>query len=319
MDFRQLETFVNVAKLKSFSKAAEKLYITQPTVTNHIQNLEKELGTILINRMGKKISLTKAGTLLYKNALNILNSFEMTKFELDVFKGQIQGHLEIASSSVPRKHLLPKIMSSFLKKYPDVTFTILENDSKQVINSIIDGDYDFGIVGAKFGNNNLEYLKIMNDRLVLITPLDFREDLNNFDTINIKELLKSNFILRDEGSGTREALQKWFKRKGIDLEDLKVIAYIEDPDCIKELVTLGAGVSIVSEKMISNEIQLDKIKALYIEDLNIEREFYFVYHKNRQLPPLGETFKNHILENSKNSPKWLRIPISFDVKIDKAA
>ena len=303
MDFRQLETFVNVAKLKSFSKAAEKLYITQPTVTNHIQNLEKELGTLLINRMGKKISLTKAGTLLYKNALNILNSFEMTKFELDVFKGHIQGHLEIASSSVPRKYLLPKIMSSFLKKYPDVTFTVLENDSKQVVNAIIDGDYDFGIVGAKFGNNNLDYLKIMNDRLVVITPLDFREDLKNFDTIKVKDLLKSNFILREEGSGTREVLQKWFKEKGIELEDIKVIAYIEDPDCIKELVTLGAGISIVSEKVIDNEIKLNKVKALYIEDLNIEREFYFVYHKNRQLPPLGETFKDHILEKSKNSPE----------------
>lgn len=303
MDFRQLETFVNVAKLKSFSKAAEKLYITQPTVTNHIQNLEKELGTLLINRMGKKISLTKAGTLLYKNALNILNSFEMTKFELDVFKGQIQGHLEIASSSVPRKHLLPKIMSGFLRKYPDVTFTILENDSKQVVNSIIDGDYDFGIVGARYGNSNLEYLKIMDDRLVLITPLDFRNDLNNFDTISVEEILKANFILREEGSGTREVLQKWFKGKGISIDDMKIIAYIEDSDCIKKLVSLGAGVSIISEKVISNEIQLNKVKALYIEDLNIEREFYFVYHKNRQLPPLGETFKDHILENSKNSSK----------------
>lgn len=299
MDFRQLETFVNVAKLKSFSKAAEKLYITQPTVTNHIQNLEKELGTLLINRMGKKISLTKAGTLLYKHALNILNSFEMTKFELDIFKGQIQGHLDIASSSVPRKHLLPRIMSSFLKEYPDVTFTVLEHDSRQVINSILEGEYDFGIVGANFGNNNLEYLKIMSDRLVLITPKDFRDDLSNFDTINMEDILKCNFILREEGSGTREVLQKWFNERGIDNEDIKIIAYIEDSDCIKELVTLGAGVSIVSEKVISDDIKLNKVKALYINNFNIEREFYFVFHKNRQLPPLGETFKDYVLENSK--------------------
>ncbi len=298
MDFRQLETFVNVAKLKSFSKAAEKLYITQPTVTNHIQNLEKELGTLLINRMGKKISLTKAGTLLYKHALSILNSFEMTKFELDVFKGHIQGHLEIASSSVPRKQLLPKIMSSFLNKYPDVTFTVLEHDSRQVINSILEGDYDFGIVGANFGNNNLDYLKIMNDRLVLIAPIDFREDLNNFDTITMEEILDCNFILREEGSGTREVLQSWFNERGINTDDIRVIAYIEDSDCIKELVALGSGVSIVSERVIKNEIQLNKVKALYIKDLNIERDFYFVYHKNRQLTPLGETFKEHVLENS---------------------
>lgn len=301
MDFRQLETFVNVAKLKSFSKAGEKLFITQPTVTNHIQNLEKELGTLLINRMGKKISLTKAGTLLYKHALNILNSFEMTKFELDIFKGQIQGHLEIASSSVPRKYLLPKIMSSFLKEYPDVTFSVLENDSRDVVNSIIDGDYDFGIVGAKFGNNSLDYLKIMDDKLILIAPSGFRDDLTNFDTIAFEDIIKCNFIFREEGSGTREVLEEWFNERGIGDDDLKVIAYIQDSDCIKELVSLGAGISIVSEKIIGNEVKLNKLKALYIEDLNIEREFYFVYHRNRQLPPLGEKFKDFVLENTINS------------------
>jgi len=97
MDFRQLETFIEVANLKSFSRAAEKLYITQPTVTNHIQNLEKELGTILINRSGKNISLTEAGDLLYKYAINIVNSCEMAKFDLAAHKGRIQGHLNTRS------------------------------------------------------------------------------------------------------------------------------------------------------------------------------------------------------------------------------
>lgn len=113
MDFRQLETFIEVANLKSFSRAAEKLYITQPTVTNHIQNLEKELGTLLINRSGKNISLTEAGSLLYEYAINIINTCEMAKFDLASYKGRIQGHINIYSSSVPRKHILPNIMVSF--------------------------------------------------------------------------------------------------------------------------------------------------------------------------------------------------------------
>ena len=136
MDLKQLETFVEVAKLKSFSKAADRLFITQPTVTNHIQNLEKELGSVLINRMGKTISLTKSGTLLYKNAMEILNAVEMTKFELDSFKGSIQGKLDIISSSVPRKYLLPGLIHNFLQKYPDVTFSISNNDSKDVVSKI---------------------------------------------------------------------------------------------------------------------------------------------------------------------------------------
>lgn len=300
MDFRQLETFVNVVKLKSFSKAADKLFITQPTVTNHIQNLEKELGTLLINRMGKKISLTKAGSILYKNSLSILNSFEMTKFELEAFKGKIQGHLEIASSSVPRKCLLPSIISSFLIQYPEVTFSVLENDSKQVINSILEGDYDFGIVGSKFESNNLDYISIFSDKLVLITPNNFREDLKNYDEIEINDLLSSKFILRERGSGTRDAIEAWFNEQGFSIDSIKVVAYIEDTNCIKELVSLGVGISLVSEKVVQDELKLGKYKMLTVKGLNINREFYFVYHKNRQLNPLGEAFRDFVLNNKKD-------------------
>src|SRR5690606_9094478 len=169
MDFRQLETFVEVAKLKSFSKAAEKLYITQPTVTNHIQNLEKELGTLLINRLGKTITLTHAGNILYSYAINILNTCDKAKFELATYKGKIQGHINIYSSSVPRNYLLPKIINSFLNIYPDVTFSIGHGDSKRVIRSILDGETDFGILGAKYSSNNLKYLNLMDDELILIT------------------------------------------------------------------------------------------------------------------------------------------------------
>lgn len=295
MDFRQLETFVEVVKLKSFSKAADKLFITQPTVTNHIQNLEKELGTLLINRMGKKISLTKAGSLLYKNALGIINSFEMTKFELEVFKGQIQGHLDIASSSVPRKYLLPNIIKDFLEKYPDVTFTILDKDSKEVINSILDGEYDFGIVGAKYNYNNLEYLKIMEDTLVLIAPTTFMPDKENYSRIRISDILSSNLILREEGSGTRKAIINMFQDQGIEIDNFKCVASIEDTEAIKELVSLGVGLSFMSEKAVLSDLSINKYKAFYIEELDLHRDFYFVFHKNRQLSPLGETFKKFVI------------------------
>lgn len=296
MDFRQLETFIEVAKLKSFSKAADKLFITQPTVTNHIQNLETELGTILINRMGKKITLTKAGTVLYKNALNIINAFEMTKFELDSFKGHIHGQLDIISSSIPRKYLLPSIMHDFLCIYPDVVFSILDNDSREVISGILEGNYDFGFVGAKHESYKLEYIKIMEDKLVLITPLEFRKDLKNYDKIQLKDIINSNFILRETGSGTREVLEKKLSELDICINDLKIVAYIEDTESIKELVALGTGVSFLSEKAVQNDLGNKKYKTLYIADMDLNRDFYFVYHKKRQLSPLGETFKEFVLK-----------------------
>jgi len=259
MDFRQLETFVEVAKLKSFSKAAEKLFITQPTVTNHIQNLEKELGTLLINRFGKKITLTDAGNLLYKYAINILNSCEMAKFDLASYQGKIQGHLHIYSSSVPRKYLLPTIIKNFLNNYPDVSFTVGDKDSKKVIRGILDGETDFGILGAKFPSNNLRYIDLMEDRLVLVTPNSPDFPGENFSFISKDILFREKIIFREEGSGTR------FKR------------------------TLCR--------------RPKKYKVFYVEDLDFIRKFYFAFHKNRQLSPLSEAFKNYILEFVKDQKK----------------
>lgn len=296
MDLRQLETFIQVANSKSFSRAAEKLYITQPTVTNHVQNLEKELGTLLINRSGKNISLTDAGSLLYKYAINIVNSCEMAKFDLAAYKGKIQGHVSIFSSSVPRKYILPNIIHDFLSIYPDVSFTLADNDSKNVTNSILEGDTDFGIVGAKYSSNNLNYIDLMEDRLLLITPNSTKFNKPNFSTLKLKDILKENILLREEGSGTRNLLEFELKKNKLNLNSLNIIAYIEDTETIKELVSLGTGVSFISEKAIEEDIKSERYKAFYIEDFNLTREFYFVYHNKRQLSPLNETFKNFVLE-----------------------
>lgn len=303
MDFRQLETFVEVSKLKSFSKAAEKLFITQPTVTNHIQNLEKELGTILINRFGKNITLTDAGNLLYKYAINILNSCEMAKFDLASYQGKIQGHLHIYSSSVPRKYLLPQIIKNFLGAYPGVSFTISDKDSKKVTKGILDGETDFGIVGAKYKSNNLEYINLMEDQLVLVTPNTSKYPEENFSTISKDRLLQDNLLFREEGSGTRSLIEQVFQESGISMDKLNISAYIEDTETIKELISLGVGIGFLSQKAVINDLNLEKYKAFYIEGLDFIRKFYFVYHKNRQLSPLNETFKNYLLEYVKDQKK----------------
>lgn len=296
MDIRQLETFVYVANLKSFSKAAEKLYITQPTVTNHIQNLEKELETILINRSGKNICLTDAGNLFYKYAINIINTCEMAKFDLGSYKGRIQGHLYIYSSSVPRKYILPKILANFSKKYPEVTYTLSNKDSKDIINSILEGDTDFGIVGAHFPSNKLEYIDMVIDELVLITPNTEHFSKPNYSVISIEEILKENILLREEGSGTRHVLLNSLKSKGINPEELHVLGYIEDTETIKELVSLGLGVSFMSKRGVSLDVEIGKYKAYYVKGLELKRKFYFVYHNKRQLSPLNEAFKSFVLD-----------------------
>lgn len=300
MDFRQLETFVQVVQSRSFSKAAEKLFITQPTVTNHIKNLEEEVGTLLLNRMGKKISLTNAGTILYNEALDIINSLEMIKHELSIYSNEIKGHLDIVSSSVPRKYLIPSIIDAFLKDHKHVTFSISDDDSQEVVNSILDSYTDFGFIGDKYPNPNLEYIDIISDRLVLIASNDFMPELDNFDNVDVKSILEERFIFREEGSATRNIFVNEFEKHGVSLSQLHTVGYVRDIDTIKNMVSLGIGISFISEKLIEDDMKLNKFRAFTVNELDLSRNYYFVYHKNRQLTPLGETFKNFILKKIDN-------------------
>lgn len=296
MDIRQLKTFVEVAKLKSFSKAAESLFLTQPTVSNHIQSLEKEFDTVLINRLSKGITLTDAGQILYTNALDMINTYETAMYQLDSYKGRVEGHLEISASSVPRKHLLPVLIRSFLLKYPDVSFSVSDKDSLQIIEDILSGDTDFGFVGAKYDTRNLTYVPVMEDNLVLIAPKDQFLGKNDYESVSLESIIDHPFIFREEGSGTRESVRLAMKNSGFDLERLKIVAWIEDVEAIKRMVALGVGSSFISEKDIDSGPIIEglKYKVLKVDDIELSRKFYLVHHKSRKLSPIGESFRASI-------------------------
>lgn len=303
LDFRHLETFIQVVKLKSFSKAAQQLYLTQPTITSHIQNLESELGTILLNRSGKSISPTGAGKLLYKYALNIINMRNMAQFDLGVYQGKIQGHLDISISSIPRHYVLPSLLKDFMSKYPEVTFSITDYDSKNVFDSIIEGNTDFGIVGTYFKSPNLEYIDLINDELCVITPNNSDYPWENYSELDPEFLISEKIISREKGSGTRGLIESQFIEHGIDYDSLKIIAYVDDTDAIKRFVELGIGISFTSKKAIKREVDMGLIKCFTIKGFELKRMFYFIYHKKRQLSPLSKTFKDFVVEYIENNQK----------------
>ncbi|AKL94912.1 transcriptional regulator LysR family [Clostridium aceticum] len=293
MDLKQLESFVIIAKLKSFSKAADYLYLTQPTISSHIINLEKELNTTLINRTNKKISLTKAGEVLYEYAVNIINLKENAKFKLEEFKGKITGNIEIACSTIPEQYILPDIICEFSKFYPDVTFNMSHYDSKQVVEGILQGEVDFGVVGAKISHSQLKYLELLTDEIVLVTP--FSEPYGSFETeVNLKDILQENFIFRERGSGTRTLLESTLKKHKINANDLKIIAYIENTEAIKQCIRKGLGISFLSKYAIENEVKHNLLKTFKIKDVNLDRSFYLVCHKYRSPSPLETVFQKFV-------------------------
>ncbi|MBN2259581.1 MAG: LysR family transcriptional regulator [Clostridiales bacterium] len=296
MDFKQLESFITIAKYNSFSRAAEKLYLTQPTLSNHIISLEKELDTILFNRVNKKVTLTDAGTLFLQNALDILHSRDRAIFSLNKFKGSINGLLEISSSTVPQHFFLANLIKEFSLKYPNVRYKILKHDSHDVIEKISQGEIDFGIVGQAVPMRNIEYRQIMGDDIVLISSKEFEKD-----TVKIEELEHLPLIVREEGSATRAVLFDKLSEEQICIENLNIIAEIESTSTIKQFVTKNIGLAFISTRELNEETSCERFKVIDIENFKISRNFYFAYNKKIAFSPLCEEFKNYIFELCKKN------------------
>ncbi|MGB4608481.1 MAG: selenium metabolism-associated LysR family transcriptional regulator [Sedimentibacter sp.] len=295
MEFNQLESFIKVVKFKSFSLAAKELYTTQPTVSNNIKNLEKELNTTLLDRNSKTISLTDSGKLFYKYAVELVNIRDKAKFAIADHDCKVEGVIEICASSIPEEYILPYVIKDFSKKYPKVLFSVTHKDSRKVIDSILEGKLNYGIVGAKYYSEVLEYIDFYEDEIVLCLPEGERNPWSDKDLLDIKTLFSEKFIFRKPGSGTRRLIEERLSEKGIDLDDLNIISYIDSNEMIKKMVELGLGISFISKIAVKNECDLKLIKTLRIKDLDLRRNFYFVYNKNRTLPPLVEAFKDFLI------------------------
>lgn len=295
MDFKQLEVFVSVVKHQSFSKAARELFLTQPTVSAHIQNLEKELGSILVNRSNKSITLTKSGEILYEHAIGILNNCKRAIYDIKEYSGKIEGMIDIACSSIPETYILPDFMKNFSNEYPDVKFSISHYDSQYAISEILNERINFGLVGSQPNNPQIEYMDLINDELVLITPVDLHIE-NTDGYIDINELYKLNFIMRKEGSGTRTLIMNTLSEKDFSTNKLNILSHVESNEAIKEMVRLGLGVSFVSYVSIIDYLNTNKLRFYRVKDLNFQRKFYFIYSKKKTFNPLEDKFLYSICE-----------------------
>lgn len=295
MDFKQLEVFVAVCKYQSFSKAARELFLTQPTVSSHIQNLEKELDTVLINRNNKNITLTKSGEILYSHAIKILNNCKKAIYDIKEYSGKIEGIIDIACSSIPESYILPKFIKNFTLQYPDVKFSINNYNSQVVISEILDEKISFGLVGYKPNNAQIQYIDLMDDELVLITPKDILLDNDN-GYINITKLNNLRFIMRKEGSATRNIIISKLKEYGFNVDNLDIIAHVESNNSILEMVKLGLGASFVSYISVASYLDNNKLNIYKIKNLELKRKFYFIYSKKKILTPLENKFVYNLYE-----------------------
>lgn len=296
MDLRQLESFVAIAKRGSFTRAAEELYLSQPTLSGHIQSLESKLETVLFNRSVKEVTLTEAGRILYNHALNILNTRDQAFYAMNQYKGRLVGKLTIAASTVPQKCILPTLLTAFNKEFPAIEFQIKQFDSKGVIDAITSGSLDFGFVGAEADYKDLEMMKVCEDRLLLIAPNRGKYAQIKKDSLLWEDIASERFVVREEGSATKDLFFKGLHKLGVDTESLNIVAVIEDSNTIKACVREGLGLAVISELMIREDIETKRIKAFSLPELELERQFYFINHKRRVLNPLDQVFQEFTAE-----------------------
>jgi DNA-binding transcriptional LysR family regulator len=290
MDFRQIDAFVNVAKYKSFSKAAEAIYLSQPTVSAHIASLEEALNVSLFDRNGKDIRLTHAGTVFLEYAITLINLRNTAILSISQIDKNISGKLTIACSTTPCRFFLPALVKTFHDIYREVSFDIKEDSTKNVVEMILSGVADIGIVGEQIIDPKLTYEKLCDDKLVIISSS------NSLPAeLSLEELFKENFIQRESGSATRNIFDNTLKANGYGYDKFRIFAEVSSLEAILQFVKVGAGIAIVSEIACKDYIQTGLIKMHNLRGINITRGIYVVTHLKRTLTPSSKAFLNHII------------------------
>ena len=282
MEFKQLEAFVAVVDYGSFSEAARKLYLTQPTISAHVRSLEEEQHTKLILRTTKKTTITTRGYQLYDSAVRML---EIRNNLLENFTGVQKHMIDLAASTIPSSYLLPEILAAFGKTHPDIYFHSIQADSAESINRVLDGTVDLALVGQNTRDETCVFLPFCQDELVIATPItNHYLGLQN-KSVTFEDFIKDPIIIREKGSGTKKEMDLFLEQIGVTPSDLNVIARMNDLEGIKKSIVNGLGISILSAR---SAIDLQKTKQILLfplEESAHKRTFYIVYSKNRILKP----------------------------------
>lgn len=289
MNLKQLEAFVQVAEKKSFSKAAQAMFLTQPTVSAHISALEKEFHKRLIIRNTKGVELSADGNRFYDYAKQVVLMVEemMQEFGNEKILGE-QSLVKIAASTVPTSYLLPNILAKFRKSYPEEKIQIIEGDSASVIEQVALRNVDIGFTGTEIPNKYCEFVPFYEDDLILITP-NTEHFLHKKEGADVLEwILKEPLILREEGSGTRKETEKILQKFGVSISELNVAAIVENPEAIKRSVSNGMGISILSALSASDAVVNGSVLGFSLGEMVGKRQIYVVYNHNFHLTPGAE-------------------------------
>jgi DNA-binding transcriptional LysR family regulator len=293
MNFHQLNVFYEVAKARSFTAAAEKLYLTQPAVTLQIQNMEEYYKTKLFEHAGKRIVLTQAGEVLFDFAEKIFNLARLAEEVITDFRRLGKGVLKIDAVFTFADYYLPILLEAFYKKYPGITLHIQTGNTSQIIENTLLHRNDIAFVAYRPETDKLVAKEFVSDRLVgVVSP---RHKFAARESVALEELNGEPLILREQGSSPRKIVDEVLKTKGISPQ---IVMESGSTSAIKRAVEDGMGMAVLSHQAVEKERRDGVLKALHFSDVEISYQFFLIHHKDKYLSSLLQAFLDVATESA---------------------
>ncbi|MBI5572887.1 MAG: LysR family transcriptional regulator [Desulfomonile tiedjei] len=292
MDTRRLEIFCRVIELKSFTRAAQALQLSQPTVSEHVRALEATLDERLVDRLGREALPTPAGRIFYQYARNIIRQCEEAVQALTQFKGTLSGHLVLGASTIPGTYLLPKLIGAFRSTHPAILITLRIDDTAGVVNGVLEEALEAGIIGSAWTDRRLLVEELFTDELLLVVPPE--HPWAKQGAVDLDDLEGEPFILREPGSGTRMVMTRLLEDRGFNTSRLFVVAEMGSTEGVRQGIRARIGVSILSRHAVEEDIQHGMLASVEVRGVKFLRPLYFLQRKNRRMSPLCMAFADFL-------------------------
>ncbi|HEY5517056.1 MAG TPA: selenium metabolism-associated LysR family transcriptional regulator [Coriobacteriia bacterium] len=274
MNINQVRAFIAVVDHGSFSEAARATGLSQPAVTMQIQGLESDLGATLLERRYRKVEMTEAGRALLPFARRVMTELDEARSEIERLSDSVGGHLELAVSTTPGQYILPRLLGSFLRAYPEVSVSLRVYDSADVVARVEAGEAQLGMTGARIPGAKVEYEEMGTDQLLMICAPD--DPLAGRAGVPLAEVAEHPFIVRESGSGTRMVFEQALRGGGIDPSELNVVMELGTSEAIVNAVEGGMGVGVVSHWMADKALTLGTVAQVTAPGFPVSRPFYAV-------------------------------------------
>jgi DNA-binding transcriptional LysR family regulator len=278
LSLNEIVIFITAAECSNFSEAGRKLHLSQPAVSQAIDNLEKRFGNKLFLRKGRSVQLTEIGQSLLPMAKELIAYSRRLEETMMSLEGKVVGEMTLGCSTASGKYLLPRLIAQFRQKYPLVKINVSVSSRKSVINRLISGDFPLGISSKKIEHSELEYQDFFTDDVILVVPPN--HPWADYKRIFPDDLLDEPLILREPGAGTREILMESLHQNDILPDTLNVTMEIGNAEAIEMAVEEGIGVAFISRLAAARGIELGNIVEVEVPGMNLERRIYIARNRN---------------------------------------